>query len=123
MDNPMLAQGHPLTCARPRVVMPRTMPAARRPLPFRVELSADDFHALLKHARTQSAVSRRLVAAEDSRTTGSYVITGYGDGRAWTSCVGACACPQGSRFYRSGVESRQEGLGGHSHVYLRSGKS
>ena len=57
--------------------MPGTMASARRPLPFRVELSADDFHALLKHARPQSGVSRRLAAAEDSHTTGSYVVSGY----------------------------------------------
>jgi hypothetical protein len=57
--------------------MPGTVASARRPLPFRVELSAGDFHALLKHARPQSGVSRRLVAAEDSHTTGSYVVSGY----------------------------------------------
>ena len=57
--------------------MGRPAKPAKRPLPFRVKLSAADFHALVKHSRPQSQVSRRLVAAQDSHAKGAYVVSGY----------------------------------------------
>jgi hypothetical protein len=51
--------------------------SAKRVFPFRVELSAEVFHALLTNARRQSPEARRLVAAEDpANATGPVVVTG-----------------------------------------------
>lgn len=59
-------------------MLARTMPTRGQALlSFRVELTADDFYALLKNARRQSNVARRLVAAEDSHATGAYLVSGY----------------------------------------------
>jgi hypothetical protein len=58
---------YPVTVAKP----------TKRFFPFRVELSAEDFHSLRKGARRQSPVARRLIAADDATdATGSVVVTG-----------------------------------------------
>ena len=50
--------------------------AAKPLLPFRVEVSEGDYLLLVKHARRQSNVSRRLATAEQPVKDGTYVLTG-----------------------------------------------
>jgi hypothetical protein len=51
--------------------------AAAKPLPpFRVEVSEGDYLLLVKHARRQSNVARRLATAEQPAKNGTYVLTG-----------------------------------------------
>lgn len=59
--------------------MPGVAKPTKRVFPFRVELSGEDFHSLLKNARRQSPVARRLIAAGDAtNATGRAVVTGSG---------------------------------------------
>jgi hypothetical protein len=50
--------------------------AAKSLLPFRVEVSEGDYLMLVKHARRQSNVSRRLAIADQPAKDGTYVLTG-----------------------------------------------
>jgi len=50
--------------------------APRSSLPFRVEVSEGDYLLLVKHARRQSNVSRRLAIAEQASKDGTYVLIG-----------------------------------------------
>ena len=56
--------------AKPRKAAPKS------PLPFRVEVSEGDYLLLVKHARRQSNVARRLATAEQPAKDGTYVLTG-----------------------------------------------
>ena len=51
-------------------------PTPKSPLPFRVEVSEGDYLLLVKHARRQSNVARRLAIAEQAAKDGTYVLTG-----------------------------------------------
>ena len=55
--------------AKPRKV------ARQSPMPFRVEITEGDYLLLVKHARRQSNVSRRLAGAEQPSKNGTYVLT------------------------------------------------
>jgi len=50
--------------------------AAKPLLPFRVEVSEGDYLLLVKHARRQSNVARRLAIADQPAKDGTYVLTG-----------------------------------------------
>jgi hypothetical protein len=66
-----------LTSYKRRAVIGGTMATADA-LPFRVELSEADYFALLKQAKRQTPVSRRLIAAvEQDGKRGSHLFSGF----------------------------------------------
>ena len=66
-----------LTSYTRRAVIGDTMATAHA-LPFQVELSEADYFVLLKQAKRQTPVSRRLIAAvEQDGKRGSHLFTGF----------------------------------------------